>query len=116
MRVGLYSLPVRASVGGGFVLRDDVARLAETFQGRHHFELVIQPQHVRALNWLHRKWRGPGPSPSSRWLRAEADRRKLDLIWFNHFEPIESGRPYALNIFDLQHRLQPWFPEVGAQG
>ena len=24
--------------------------------------------------------------------------------------------PFVLNIFDLQHRLQPWFPEVSGGG
>ena len=37
-------------------------------------------------------------------------------MWYNHFEPIYIDAPYILNIFDMQHRLQPCFPEVSANG
>ena len=38
------------------------------------------------------------------------------MFWFNHIQPIHIGVPYVLNIFDLQHRLQPFFPDVSAGG
>jgi glycosyltransferase involved in cell wall biosynthesis len=42
--------------------------------------------------------------------------RSYDLLWFNNIEPIHVGIPYIFNVFDLQHRLQPWFPEVSDKG
>lgn len=39
-----------------------------------------------------------------------------DLFWYNNIEPIHTGAPYIFNIFDLQHRQQPWFPEVSDKG
>lgn len=42
--------------------------------------------------------------------------KKFDLLWFNNIEPIHVGIPYIFNIFDLQHRVQPWFPEVSDKG
>ncbi len=44
MKVGLYTTAVPASLGGGFVLRDDVARAAVNFNGRHPIELVGVPR------------------------------------------------------------------------
>lgn len=57
----------------------------------------------------------PGRTPETR-FRDEVIDRKFDLIWFNNFNPIYTGVPYVMSIFDLQHRLQPWFPEVSANG
>jgi glycosyltransferase involved in cell wall biosynthesis len=49
-------------------------------------------------------------------LEEDVREHRLDMLWFNHLVPIDVGIPYMLNIFDLQHRLQPWFPEVSAHG
>src|SRR5439155_27165711 len=49
-------------------------------------------------------------------IESEIRRRGILLLWFNHVEPLDVDIPYILNIFDLQHRLQPWFPEVSANG
>jgi hypothetical protein len=46
----------------------------------------------------------------------EVAQRKFDLIWYNNFNPLYIGVPYVINIFDLQHRLQPFFPEVSNNG
>jgi len=43
---------------------------------------------------------------------------KLDLLLYPHPTPIsfETGLPYMIAVHDLQHRLQPEFPEVSAGG
>jgi len=46
----------------------------------------------------------------------DVGRKNFDLLWFNNIEPIHIGVPYIYNVFDLQHRLQPWFPEVSDKG
>jgi glycosyltransferase involved in cell wall biosynthesis len=50
----------------------------------------------------------------SRWLR----RCGVELIIYPSPEPLsfETGFPYLMAIHDLQHRLQPEFPEVSANG
>jgi glycosyltransferase involved in cell wall biosynthesis len=122
MKVGLHTRNRPPSLGGGYVLCDDFERTAVSLDGRHQFELVSIPVPTRALakakrnidRLLGRPANRNGPAATL--LRKEAARRKLDLLWFNHFEPVHAGIPYVLNIFDLQHRLQPWFPEVSANG
>jgi len=122
MKIGLYTRPQPQSLGGGYVLRDDVERAAVATSGRHEFELVSVPLAIRGQARVKRKLdrlfrRGPEHDtllPS--FLAEEVKRRGLDFLWFNHYPPFYIGVPYILNIFDLQHRLQPWFPEVSANG
>jgi glycosyltransferase involved in cell wall biosynthesis len=84
---------------------------------------------------------GEGPHREAwRWLRGKFQRSlqdvDLDMVrsrpdltsWLHHFgvdlmfypEPnalsFETGIPYVMAIHDLQHRLQPQFPEVSANG
>ena len=122
MKVGLYNLNMPASLGGGYVLRDDLAKSATQVKGRHTFELVTAPPLARGQFRLKNAWnallnRPQGLSTSAAvHLAREVQRKHIEILWFNHFVPIHIGVPYVLNIFDLQHRLQPWFPEVSAGG
>ena len=49
------------------------------------------------------------------WLRKAVDDSGVDIIWFvTPGSYIEVDIPYIFTVWDLQHRLQPWFPEVSA--
>src|SRR5687767_2728875 len=61
------------------------------------------------LAYLLRRWPGR--------VERAARSRKLDMVWFVPgiaYEAIDT--PYIGTVWDLQHRLHPWFPEVGADG
>ena len=137
MKIGLFTTDVPATIGGGFVLREDLTRLALGLTGRHRFELVAVPPEdapptlppAPRKEWLKARvdWLlmtpdppPPPPPPPSRTAHQrfaqEVRDRKFDMLWFNHFDPLHVGIPYIVNIFDLQHRLQPWFPEVSTDG
>jgi glycosyltransferase involved in cell wall biosynthesis len=51
-------------------------------------------------------------------LRKRFLRSKLDFLIYPQPTPVsfESGFPYVMAVHDLQHRLQPEFPEVSADG
>jgi glycosyltransferase involved in cell wall biosynthesis len=124
MKIGVYTANIAATVGGGYVLRDELAQELLEQQGRHVVELVSANPVVtkagrsrlgRQLARLARLRRLVRTSRASVFA-ADLRRRKVDLLWFNHLEPIDVSVPYILNIFDLQHRLQPYFPEVSAGG
>ena len=138
MKIGLYATGVPATLGGGFVLRDDMARFATAFRGRHQFELVAIPPEDPSpppppppppKSWIRAKWDWllmtpdppppppppPGRPPEQR-FRDEVASRKIDMLWYNHINPIDAGVPYVIDVWDLQHRLQPWFPEVSDHG
>lgn len=41
---------------------------------------------------------------------------KIDFLWFLTFAYVDVDIPFIYIVWDLQHRIQPWFPEVNARG
>jgi PAS domain S-box-containing protein len=94
--------------------------------------LIGEGLHREALRWLRRQLvnsrNGPKPEPRTlpdpEVIKYRGDlrdcflRAKLDLLLYTYPTPIcfETGMPYVIAIHDLQHRLQPQFPEVSANG
>jgi glycosyltransferase involved in cell wall biosynthesis len=123
MRVGLYMIDVAETVGGGHVLRGDVVQAALRVQDRHQIELVgLRPPMARygmrrmrrALGRLTHLHRGPAAWQTQA-LADEARRKRIDILWFNNANPLDIGLPYIFNVFDVQHRLYPWFPEFAGK-
>jgi glycosyltransferase involved in cell wall biosynthesis len=80
-------------VPGGGVLRRAISELAE-----------IVPTFSNVLR---------APDPIERYAKANG----LEMIWFA--SPMAGPSidiPYIATVWDLQHRVQPWFPEVSAGG
>jgi glycosyltransferase involved in cell wall biosynthesis len=87
-------------------------------------ETVGDGPHREAWRWLRRQLPRPIKHHNPDILRSRPEVR----LWFEHcgvdlmFYPwpqsvsFESGIPYIMAIHDLQHRLQPEFPEVSANG
>ena len=50
------------------------------------------------------------------WLKRAVDDFEIEMMWFVTPGYVEVDIPYILTIWDLQHRLQPWFPDVSANG
>lgn len=48
-------------------------------------------------------------------LKAAVVQENIEILWF--LTPIHHSVdiPYIATIWDIQHRVQPWFPEVGAE-
>jgi len=40
----------------------------------------------------------------------------LHVLWYLSPFPVTREIPYVLTVWDIQHRLQPWFPEVSSNG
>ena len=59
--------------------------------------------------------RGRSRPPKS-WLDRVFEANGIDLIWCVAAGAPTDALPYVTTIWDLQHRLQPVFPEVSAQG
>ncbi|CAN4273356.1 RfaG Glycosyltransferase [Methylophilaceae bacterium] len=146
MRIGAYFGNTSPEAGGGFTFQDEIlkALVKEAVKASQHEFFVIgtefslndyivslhPPSNLRflflknpnfferATEWLKRGFlilstilKGKGP------LEKLAKKNKLDLVWFiggGAYEVIDT--PYVATVWDLQHRLQPWFPEVSASG
>ena len=59
------------------------------------------------------RWHGSGPAPRSRVDRT-LNAHGIDLIWCLAAGTPTRTVPYVTTIWDLQHRLQPVFPEVNS--
>lgn len=49
-------------------------------------------------------------------LQRRLDRDGVDLVWFLTTYAEDVDLPYVCTVFDLEHRIKPWFPEVRARG
>lgn len=119
MRIAVVSSDIGNEEGGAWTftkgLTDQLA------QQPHEHEFVVWPlrqrPHSTFLSRLTRRIAGVVTStnvmgPDARKLQQRCIDDKIDLVWFlNAAEPLEAV-PYIATVWDLQHRLQPWFPEV----
>ncbi|MBI3160563.1 MAG: glycosyltransferase family 4 protein [Chloroflexi bacterium] len=140
MRVGVFLGDYRPTEGGAFTFQEEVvgalARLAG--ESRHKFTLIGRdPQKLAAsvggrLDVL--PYRKPpfgeaaaqriGRSFSglrrARGLRGRFERQArahgIQFLWFTTPRALDIDLPYLTIVYDLQHRLQPWFPEVNEFG
>ena len=139
MKVGVFLEDFSPAVGGGYTIQGDVFRSLVDLAGdsRHNFTVLCRrPSEISThLNSSLRAVAFPGPLPDR--LRSKvarsvnrfrsrgmmhnrleqiARREELEFIWFVGAEAIQVDLPYCAIVWDLQHRLQPWFPETSAGG
>jgi glycosyltransferase involved in cell wall biosynthesis len=88
---------MEASVGDGW-LRNAVLRAAHRFAPTH----LLDPDRI---------W-------SNRTVHEFLTRQGIDWVFYTTptVQSFEAGLPYVMPVYDLQHRLQPEFPEVSACG
>jgi glycosyltransferase involved in cell wall biosynthesis len=139
MRVALYFGRPEPEGGGGYSFATEVRRgLSAAGRGRH--ELIVfgwEPERPSELQDVHfvsigrSLWRRGGSRVSAHasglwsriWRSAPEPRHWLDRLLEGHgieavcnvvpFEDLSENFPYVSVVWDLQHRRQPVFPEVG---
>ena len=75
---------------------------------------VILEKALASISWrfnrlYHRFWDRGG-------LEMAARKTGIEFIWLLGTEFHDLDLPYLTVVWDLQHRLQPWFPELSARG
>lgn len=138
MKVGVYLHNIAPTAGGGYTFQDDIYHsLLKLYpESRHEFSVIThQPDGLhawwihneagkrlypvavgeKAVRKLHHHFRRVPytPADSARLNQAVQDLR-LGFVWFAGANFIPVDAPYLATVWDLQHRLQPWFPEVSA--
>jgi glycosyltransferase involved in cell wall biosynthesis len=58
----------------------------------------------------------PAPQQPSIGLEEVFKEAGVDFIWYLSASGFPIDIPYLVVVWDLQHRLQPWFPEVSERG
>jgi len=143
MKIGIYFPGYEPELGGGFTFEQEMlealVQLAPEIQ--HQFTLIfgiegiqhkkekinfgdkievvfvfLGPWIIRVLYRLLMEFNHMRRKPIINPLQKQINERKIDIIWFPTpiYLPVES--PFIATMWDIQHRLQPWFPEVSYQG
>jgi glycosyltransferase involved in cell wall biosynthesis len=142
MRVGIYVGSDQPEAGGGYTFEQDVLEgvVAAGASTPHRFSVLCAPAAVSALGeglagtgidvhpvayrlvdralarvlrysaFARCNWRGT--SPLDRVARATG----IELLWFLGGSVHLTDLPYLAVVWDLHHRITPWFPEVSARG
>lgn len=137
MRVGVFLDRYLPEDGGGYTFQGEVFQALTELAAESHHEFVAITQHPKQLSgsgletlayrkpgWLEkpiafvaRHW------PNFRlWLKWSSSFEKrmrragIEFVWFLGPRPKDIDLPYMTIVLDLQHRLQPWFPEVSRYG
>jgi glycosyltransferase involved in cell wall biosynthesis len=139
MKVGVYLPGYSPDFGGGYTFEREIIhsldRLAST--SRHTFTVflpepdsgILDPaSEWKKLDVIHLQNGGSFVSKVrrsvSRWilgqsweheLQVAAQKAMVDIMWFVTPLSRPVDIPYIATVWDLQHRLQPWFPEVGKE-
>ena len=137
MKVGVYLDSYQPQDGGGYTMQTELFRaLCRIYsEANHEFVIISEPDHriaeeckAAGLAWLLdnrqafieqiaeflvRSW--PKLRNGFRWrasLERTARDAEIDFMWFLGPRPRTIDMPYLTIVLDLQHRKQPWFPEV----
>ncbi len=136
MRVGILLGNSDPTAGGGHTFQAEVfnALLAVGAQSRHSFVFLCQPDTAARLPAMplphaevmaldvetaapRRTLFGRGRSaPKGRSLDEQLQAAGVEFVWQLSAPGQVLEMPYMVVVWDLQHRLQPWFPEVSANG
>ncbi|TWU17110.1 Glycogen synthase [Novipirellula galeiformis] len=133
MKIGIYLSSINRELGGGARFESEITQaIAKQVGDQFEFHLISHhPTASFELPHIHI----PYPSPSSRkrfWgekLRlvsprgSHAERTKqilaaqgIDLLYSPHPSSLSQDIPFVVTCWDLQHRVQPFFPEVSTIG
>ena len=140
MKVGVFIEGFSPDEGGGHTIQFEILQSLVELAGesRHTFSVIcrnpndlahlFKSSSIEAISFpgsiVHRV-----VTTANQGLTAWRNRRKrqtilddlvkrngIDFVWFLGAEAIQVDSPYSAVVWDLQHRLQPWFPEVSAAG
>jgi glycosyltransferase involved in cell wall biosynthesis len=143
MRVGIFVSNSDPQIGGGYTFEEDLIKafFEESQNNKEHEfyiisknktnynDLIKKHQNFKILHCYENiftriienlkrhfftssflsKFKGP--------IERLANKNKIEMIWFTSGYCYEAmDIPYIATVFDLQHRAQPWFPEVANNG
>ena len=136
MRIGILLTELPPAIGGGHTFQSEVfqAFLGLGGQSHHTFVVLCHAEAIKNLPQISlpnvkvipldapvrtiplrvaRKLRLLNrPRPLDEQLRAAG----IDFLWLMAQPDRHLDTPYLTVMLDVQHRLQPWFPEVSANG
>jgi glycosyltransferase involved in cell wall biosynthesis len=139
VRVAVIVTEVGRGIGGRFTFQEMLVAAVERLRGETQHEFVV---HRAGFNrytegtfaWRARRLATVGVTLALRaahdiqdalvgtrllHVRTPLERRlaadHVDLVWFPTYVE-DVSLPFVCQVFDLEHRMKPWFPEVSERG
>lgn len=121
MRIGLFLWSYTPNMGGSFTFQENLLNALRLGIGNTPHEIYCFYYGDEAvptegtLKWV-RLFPSPGKQPD-RPLNDAILKHQIDLVWFVTvpiYEIVDA--PYIFTVWDLEHRAQPYFPEVNLTG
>jgi len=133
MNVGIYVPELNPEIGGGYTFLHTILDSLSQYKSSHKFfvfyeragikqknsaityvaltkiKIPIPNRFNKPFNYFNRKL-------SSSQINRFIKKYKIEIIWFPsaHYQKVNA--PFVITVWDLQHRLQPFFPEVSLSG
>lgn len=110
MRIGVFLGQFDPSAGGAFSFQETILQFLLKSKSEHEFVVFFHGQRNAYENTAIKF------VPLKKPLAEAAREHQIDIFWFSTvtYEPIDI--PFIIPVWDLQHRLQPFFPEVSISG
>jgi len=130
MRVGIYLGNFDPTEGGGYSFQYSILQqLAASNHSSFTFTVFYYGKSAVNINGLRsiairesyntrviRKTKKLANKETKSGLQNAIEKEKIDIVWFTSFSFESVNVPYLYTVWDLQHRLQPYFPEVTLNG
>jgi glycosyltransferase involved in cell wall biosynthesis len=117
MRIGVYVPAVEPAAGGAHTFVTSVLDVLARAGGAHTFVVLYRGAPPLPGDSTLRTVRLAEPaSPLETTLDDAVRAEQLELVWFPtpDYEPVTV--PFVATVWDLEHRNQPYFPEVSVSG
>lgn len=119
MRIGLYLWEYKPTMGGGFTFQESLLDALRDIESPHEIFCFYYGEEKSSpegpLRWV-RLAQSLG-TPPGRLLNDAVIKHHIDLVWFVTVPIYETvDAPYLFTVWDLEHRVQPYFPEVSVSG
>ena len=119
MKIGLCLWAYTPDVGGAFTFQENLLNALRVNESSHEVfcfyygnELPLQEGYLR---WV-RLGKSPGKH-QERLLNDAVLKHAIELVWFITVPIHETvDVPYIFTVWDLAHRVHPYFPEVSVSG
>lgn len=144
MRIGVFLGDYKPQDGGGYTFTSDIADAFFELAGqsRHEFILLCNTEYSASLTeqklsqnirlfsipnrgilgWLISALKHHSPVFSQLWrwpcsLERSSLKQQIQMMWFVGGYIYDTlNIPYVATVWDIQHRIHPWFPEVSTDG
>lgn len=111
MRIGIFLREWDPTTGGAFTIQETILRDLMNITINHDF-IIFHRSQTNFITTSTIKF----VALDNKSLLQAVNENKIDIVWFISLSFENVDIPYIFPVWDLQHRLQPYFPEVSATG